>query len=162
MSVLEIAAAHGQGWRQVGELFLAFALTSVIGLERQLRGKSAGLRTIADQAGHTVAATSGTSDLDELNKINKARDLHILVMLRRTHGEAFSMVETGQASAFVMDHSILSGLVADSDHPDEYVISQETFSDPEPYGIAMPLGDTAFKNAVNQALGKLFAVTTPE
>jgi putative Mg2+ transporter-C (MgtC) family protein len=45
MSVLEIAAAHGQGWRQVGELFLAFALTSVIGLERQLRGKSAGLRT---------------------------------------------------------------------------------------------------------------------
>ena len=39
------AVAHGQGWRQVGELLLAFALSSVVGLERQYRGKSAGLRT---------------------------------------------------------------------------------------------------------------------
>jgi putative Mg2+ transporter-C (MgtC) family protein len=42
-----LAAGHGQGWRQVGELLLAFALASLIGLERQLRGKSAGLRTQA-------------------------------------------------------------------------------------------------------------------
>ena len=42
-----LAAGHGQGWRQVGELLLAFVLASLIGLERQLRGKSAGLRTQA-------------------------------------------------------------------------------------------------------------------
>ncbi len=36
---------QGQGWSQVGALLLAFALSSLIGLERQLRGKSAGLRT---------------------------------------------------------------------------------------------------------------------
>jgi putative Mg2+ transporter-C (MgtC) family protein len=35
----------GQGWDQVGGLLLAFVLSSLIGLERQLRGKSAGLRT---------------------------------------------------------------------------------------------------------------------
>ena len=35
----------GQGWTQVGELALAFMLSATIGLERQLRGKSAGLRT---------------------------------------------------------------------------------------------------------------------
>ncbi|OPX13365.1 MgtC/SapB transporter [Gordonia sp. i37] len=40
-----IDAAHGQQWRQFGELMLAFVLSSVIGLERQFRGKSAGLRT---------------------------------------------------------------------------------------------------------------------
>ncbi|GAA0608539.1 MgtC/SapB family protein [Sporichthya brevicatena] len=39
------AAGHGQGMRQVGELLLAFGLSSLIGLERQLRGKAAGLRT---------------------------------------------------------------------------------------------------------------------
>jgi putative Mg2+ transporter-C (MgtC) family protein len=38
---------HGQGWDQVGALLLAFVLSSLIGLERQLRGKSAGLRTQA-------------------------------------------------------------------------------------------------------------------
>lgn len=40
-----LAAAHGQGWLQVGELLLAFALSSVVGLEREFRGKSAGMRT---------------------------------------------------------------------------------------------------------------------
>ncbi|HEX7749247.1 MAG TPA: amino acid ABC transporter substrate-binding protein [Bordetella sp.] len=119
--------------------------------------KNAGLNTIADLAGHTIAATSGTSDLDQLNSVNKKRDLHILVVLRRTHGEAFRLVQTGQASAFVMDHSILAGLVASSSNPEDYVISKEAFSEPEPYGIVMPAGDLAFKNAVDRALGALFA-----
>lgn len=35
----------GQGWVQVGELGLAFVLSSLIGLERETRMKSAGLRT---------------------------------------------------------------------------------------------------------------------
>jgi putative Mg2+ transporter-C (MgtC) family protein len=40
-----LAAAHGQGWLQIGELMVAFALSSVVGLEREFRGKSAGMRT---------------------------------------------------------------------------------------------------------------------
>lgn len=44
---VNVAPFAGQGWAQVGELLLAFALASSIGLERQLRGKSAGLRTQA-------------------------------------------------------------------------------------------------------------------
>ena len=35
----------GQGTRQIIELFAAFALTSLIGLEREIQGKSAGVRT---------------------------------------------------------------------------------------------------------------------
>ncbi len=35
----------GQGARQIVELFVAFGLTALIGLERELQGKSAGLRT---------------------------------------------------------------------------------------------------------------------
>ncbi len=34
----------GQGWTQVGELALAFVLSATIGLERQLRQKSADRR----------------------------------------------------------------------------------------------------------------------
>lgn len=37
--------SHGQGWAQIGELLLAFVLSAVIGLERQIRGKHAGIRT---------------------------------------------------------------------------------------------------------------------
>jgi putative Mg2+ transporter-C (MgtC) family protein len=35
----------GEGWRQVGELGLALLLAALIGLEREVRQKSAGLRT---------------------------------------------------------------------------------------------------------------------
>lgn len=35
----------GQGWAQVGELVVALLLSSAIGLEREIRQKSAGLRT---------------------------------------------------------------------------------------------------------------------
>lgn len=35
----------GQGWLQIGELGLAFALSALIGVEREIRAKSAGLRT---------------------------------------------------------------------------------------------------------------------
>lgn len=44
-NAIAAAAGQGQGWRQMGELALAFALSSVVGLEREFRGKSAGLRT---------------------------------------------------------------------------------------------------------------------
>src|SRR5579875_1803640 len=36
---------HGQGLLQLGELGLAFLLSALVGLERELRRKSAGLRT---------------------------------------------------------------------------------------------------------------------
>jgi putative Mg2+ transporter-C (MgtC) family protein len=45
INAVAVAAANGQGWRQIGELLLAFGLSSAVGLERQLRGKDAGLRT---------------------------------------------------------------------------------------------------------------------
>ncbi|WP_029368290.1 MgtC/SapB family protein [Mycobacterium sp. UM_WWY] len=35
----------GQGSRQIAELFVAFGLTALIGLEREVQGKAAGLRT---------------------------------------------------------------------------------------------------------------------
>lgn len=50
--MIHTTADSAQGWLQIGELLIAFALASVIGLERQLRGKSAGLRT------QTIVGTS--------------------------------------------------------------------------------------------------------
>ncbi|MFA5564954.1 MAG: MgtC/SapB family protein [Acidimicrobiia bacterium] len=45
MQTLAFGQAIGQGWPQVGDLALALALSALIGLEREIRGKSAGLRT---------------------------------------------------------------------------------------------------------------------
>jgi putative Mg2+ transporter-C (MgtC) family protein len=46
MHQLAVAAtANQEGWRQAGELGLALLLSAIIGLEREIRQKSAGLRT---------------------------------------------------------------------------------------------------------------------
>src|SRR6202453_5501690 len=42
----------GQGWVQLGELGLAFVLSALVGVEREIRQKSAGLRT------HTLVGVS--------------------------------------------------------------------------------------------------------
>lgn len=45
ISLMAFGQTTGQGWEQVGSLALALVLAATIGLERELRGKSAGLRT---------------------------------------------------------------------------------------------------------------------
>ncbi len=47
VAVLAMTATNTEGWRQAAELGLALALSVVIGLERELRQKDAGLRTHA-------------------------------------------------------------------------------------------------------------------
>jgi len=42
---IAVVIPSGQGWKQVGELALAFGLSSLIGIEREWRAKAAGLRT---------------------------------------------------------------------------------------------------------------------
>src|SRR3954469_24423081 len=45
MALAYLGDLTGQGWIQVGELALSFVLSAAIGLEREVRQKSAGLRT---------------------------------------------------------------------------------------------------------------------
>jgi putative Mg2+ transporter-C (MgtC) family protein len=40
-----LSLQQGQGWPQVGDFALAFVLSAMVGLEREVRAKSAGLRT---------------------------------------------------------------------------------------------------------------------
>jgi putative Mg2+ transporter-C (MgtC) family protein len=49
---LDLFGTTGQGWLQLEELFLAFLLCALVGLEREVRQKSAGFRT------HTLVGVS--------------------------------------------------------------------------------------------------------
>lgn len=62
-----VLALHGQGWREVGEILLAFVLSTVIGLEREARQKNAGVRTHTlvgvGSALFTIISKHGFSDV---------------------------------------------------------------------------------------------------
>lgn len=114
------------------------------------------LEKLADLAGRSVVSTTGTINVEQLNALNRERRMNISVILSRSHQEAFELVRTRRASAFVMDDILLAGLVASAPDPAEFSISREALSAPEPYGILLPPGETAFRDLFNREMLALF------
>jgi glutamate/aspartate transport system substrate-binding protein len=136
--------------KQVG-----FTITHFVTASRILSKKADGINSLADLKGKQVVSTSGTTSLKLLNERNTAENLGLTVLPAKDHAEAFLMVETGRAAAFVMDDILLASLAANSKEPAAYVITGDPLS-VEPYGIMLPLGDTAFKKVVDDAMAKIY------
>jgi glutamate/aspartate transport system substrate-binding protein len=103
-----------------------------------------------------VVSTSGTTNIKQLTEANAVRNLNVNIIPASDHAEAFLMVETGRAVAFVMDDILLASFVTGSKDPDSYVISKDAFSRPEPCGVMLRRDDPAFKKVVDGATAALY------
>lgn len=135
---------------------VSFSYPHFITATRFVAKKASGLQHIKDLAGRTVASTTGTVNVEQLQTLNRAQKLNISVLLARHNSDGFAFVESDKASAFVMDGVLLAAQVAFSKSPDDYVISVDTLGPPEPYGILMRKDDAPFKAVVNEALRSVF------
>ncbi len=118
--------------------------------------KASNITKIDDLKGKTVVSTSGSTNIKQLNEVNTQRNLGINVLPANGHAEAFLMVETDRAVAFVMDDIIIAGLIANSKTPAAYELPSGAFSLPEPYGIMLRREDPDFKRVVDAATAKLY------
>jgi glutamate/aspartate transport system substrate-binding protein len=135
---------------------VAFSNTHFLTASRFVSKKSSRINSIDELKGKTVVSTSGTTNIKQLTEANAARNLGVNIIAANDHAEAFLMVETGRAVAFVMDDILLAALVAGSKQPDSYVISTDAFSKAEPCGIMLRKDDPAFKKVVDAATAALF------
>lgn len=133
---------------------VAFAPTTFVTANRILAKKSSNIKSLADLKGKAVVSTSGTANLKQLTTLNADQNLGINILPAKDHAEAFLMVETGRAVAFVMDDILLASLAANSKNPGEYEISKEALS-VEPYGIMLRKDDAAFKKVVDTAISNV-------
>ena len=133
---------------------VAFAPTTFVTANRILAKKSANIKTLADLKGKSVVSTSGTANLKQLTTLNADQNLGMTILPAKDHAEAFLMVETGRAVAFVMDDILMASLAANSKNPGEYEISKEALS-VEPYGIMLRKDDAAFKKVVDTAISNV-------
>jgi glutamate/aspartate transport system substrate-binding protein len=133
-----------------------FTNTHYLTASRFVSKKSGNINSIDDLKGKPVVSTSGTTNIKQLNEANAARNLGVNIIPAKDHAEAFLMVETDRAVAFVMDDILLASLVARSKEPGAYVISKDAFSKPEPYGIMVRKDDAAFKKVVDAATAALY------
>ncbi|MGQ0545492.1 MAG: amino acid ABC transporter substrate-binding protein [Betaproteobacteria bacterium] len=132
-----------------------FTITHFVTANRFVSKRSAKLNTLADLKGKTVVSTAGTTNIKQITELNTQKNLGANIVSANGHPEAFLMVETGRAAAFVMDDILLYGLVATSKSPKDYVISKDALSI-EPYGFMLRKDDTAFKKVVDAAMTGIY------
>jgi glutamate/aspartate transport system substrate-binding protein len=135
---------------------VAFTITHFLTANRYVTKKSSGIKSIDDLKGKTIVSTSGTTNIKQATELNTSKNMGMNIIPANGHPESFQMVETGRAVAFVMDDILLYTLVASSRTPDEYVISSDALSLPEPYGIMMNKDDPAFKKVVDGAMTAVY------
>jgi glutamate/aspartate transport system substrate-binding protein len=132
-----------------------FTITHFVTANRWVAKKSAKLKTLQDLKGKTIVSTAGTTNIKQITEINAAQNLGMNIISANGHPEAFQMVETGRAVAFVMDDILLAGLAAQSRSPKDYEISSVGLS-VEPYGIMLRKDDKAFKAVVDKAMTQIY------
>ncbi len=135
---------------------ISFTNTHFLTASRYVSKKANKINSIDDLKGKSVVSTAGTTNIKQLTEANAARNLNVNIIPAKDHAEAFLMVETDRAVAFVMDDILLASLVAGSKAPDDYLISKDAFSKPEPYGIILRKDDPAFKKVVDSATAALY------
>jgi glutamate/aspartate transport system substrate-binding protein len=130
---------------------VSFTITHFVTANRFVSKKSSNFKTVDDLKGKTIVSTSGTTNIKQINEIGAQRNLNLNIIAAKDHAEAFLMVETDRAAAFVMDDILLYSLVATSKSPGDYVISADALS-VEPYGIMLRRDDPAFKKVVDDEM----------
>jgi glutamate/aspartate transport system substrate-binding protein len=128
-----------------------FTITHFVTANRWVAKKASKIDKLEDLKGKTIVSTAGTTNIKQITEINGQKNLGMNIISANGHPEAFQMVETGRAVAFVMDDILLYSLVAQSRNPKDYEISKEALS-VEPYGIMLRKDDTAFKKVVDGAM----------
>ena len=132
-----------------------FTITHFVTANRWIAKKSSNIKTLADLKGKTVVSTAGTTNIKQITEINAAQNLGMNIISANGHPEAFQMVETGRAVAFVMDDILLASLAASSQKPGDYEISAVGLS-VEPYGIMVRKDDKAFKALADKAMTDVY------
>ncbi len=132
-----------------------FTMTHFVTANRWVAKKSSSVNKLADLKGKTIVSTAGTTNIKQITEINAAQNLGMNIISANGHSEAFQMVETGRAVAFVMDDILLAGLAAQSRAPGDYAISADALS-VEPYGIMVRKDDKAFKAVADKAMSEVY------
>jgi glutamate/aspartate transport system substrate-binding protein len=134
---------------------VAFSVTTFVAYVSLVSKKAAQINALQDLRGLTVTTTAGTTTIQALEQTNRAHGYGMRMITRKDHADAFALVETDRAAAFVMDEVLLYGLVAAAKNPASFAIARSDLP-VQPYGIVLRKGDPAFKKVVDDAIVDLY------
>lgn len=134
---------------------VGFSVTTFVSGTRFVSKKRMGIQEFQDLKGLTVASISGTTNIKQVVDLNSEQGLEMTILPAPTPADAMRMLRDNQISAFFWDGILLAGAVASTETPRQYVISKQELS-VEPYALMLRKNDKPFKQAVDDALVRLF------
>jgi len=133
---------------------VAFSNTIFIVRTRLLTRKDSGIRDLPDLAGKNAVVTAGTTSERLLRKVNEEKKLGVKITSAKDHGESFLILESGRAAAFMLDDVLLSGELAKSRKPADWMVTG-TPQSREAYGCSMRKDDRPFKALIDRTIATL-------
>ena len=115
------------------------------------------VRGVEDLNGRKIAVLADTTTEFVIDKILRDKNINADLIRVREHEDGLNSLINGDIDAYAADHALLYGLLyrLRSQISKEYRLVGR-FLSYEPYGIALPRDDSAFRRAVNLALSQHF------
>jgi ABC-type amino acid transport substrate-binding protein len=113
------------------------------------------INQIADLGGKRIAVLKGTTTETRLNDTLRARLVNATVVPTTDAMEGVAMLESGKVDALAGDKIKLVGLAVQATDPSKLALVAEDLSF-EPYAMALPRNDSAFRLEVNKALTQVY------
>lgn len=135
---------------------IGFLLTSYVASAKYAVKKTAGINSVADLKGKSVVVITGGSGEWITKNLNREKQLGLKILNAKDGGEAFLMLETGRAVAYINDDVQLMATIAQSRSPDAYTLLPEPMS-AEPYAIGIRKNDPQFKSFADDVLRNLYS-----
>ena len=117
--------------------------------------RSDGPKRLSALGGRKVGVLAGTTTEQELRASLKDAGIAAEVIPAQTHEQGLAMLDDGKVSAYFADRGILMSLAAESKAPGKLLLA-DNYLTIEPYALALPHGDEAFRLAVDRALSQIY------
>ncbi len=113
------------------------------------------INQITDLGGKRIAVLKGTTTEKRLNDMLRIRLVNATVVPIADAAAGITMLESGGVDAYAGDKVKLIGLSAQAKEPAKLALVAEDLS-VEPYAMALPRNDSAFRLEVNKALTQVY------
>lgn len=114
------------------------------------------ISSYTDLAGRTISVAKGTTDLININGLNRLQKLNIMVLTQPTMKDAFAAMSSHKSYATAMNEISLKQLIEISEDMKGYQMSTLTLGAPQDLGIMMRHDDIELKNLVDKNLAARF------
>jgi len=121
--------------------------------------REGGPSSFAELEGKTIGVRSGTTTEDVLERELTKLGLEATFVSVDSHQQGVQDLQDGTIDGYFADRAILIFLYLASENNENLVVSERLFTH-EIYAIGLPLGDTAFRLAVDSALSRIYQSET--